>query len=227
MLKKCGLCFLGEDTNGSLPPQPTHQCHHPRRLAVALIAYRRWWSMMVSLHGLLIQPHWEVDFSPGKEFHEEIHLRYGTMVHHPSRFSNGPFFLLATFRWFLFHLTRITDRCSALVFGRLCSWFSRHFSEWLPNPFVSEFIICVVLSPLVAMFILISRAMASPTGIGKKGPGRLDKKNNEHMCYPKEPSRQFVLLLNCFRIFENLLRDLFSLAPFPWQSQQFHAPSRN
>jgi len=46
-----------------------------------------------------------MDFSVGEEFEREVHRRFGVQVHHESPSPRGSFFLLATFRRFLFRLT--------------------------------------------------------------------------------------------------------------------------
>jgi len=46
-----------------------------------------------------------LDFAHGRAFEEEIDRQFGTMVHHPFTSADGSFFLLATFRRFLFRLT--------------------------------------------------------------------------------------------------------------------------
>ena len=46
-----------------------------------------------------------LDFSHGRSFEEEVDRRFGTLVHHPSPSPDGSFFLLVTFRRYLFHLT--------------------------------------------------------------------------------------------------------------------------
>ena len=46
-----------------------------------------------------------LDFSHGRAFEEEVDHRFGTLVHYPSPSPDGSFFLLATFRRFLFRLT--------------------------------------------------------------------------------------------------------------------------
>ena len=46
-----------------------------------------------------------LDLSHGRAFEEEVDRRFGSLVHHPSPSANGSFFLLATFRHFLFRLT--------------------------------------------------------------------------------------------------------------------------
>jgi len=46
-----------------------------------------------------------LDFSHGQAFEEEVDHRFGTLVHYPSPSPDGSFFLLATFRRFLFRLT--------------------------------------------------------------------------------------------------------------------------
>jgi len=46
-----------------------------------------------------------MDFSVGEEFEREVHRRFGVQVHHDSPSPRGSFFLLATFRRFLFRLT--------------------------------------------------------------------------------------------------------------------------
>ena len=43
-----------------------------------------------------------MDFSVGEEFEREVHRRFGVQVHHDSPSPRGSFFLLATFRHFLF-----------------------------------------------------------------------------------------------------------------------------
>jgi hypothetical protein len=47
----------------------------------------------------------QLDFSHGRSLEEEVDRRFGTLVHHPSPSSDGSFFLLATFRRYLFRLT--------------------------------------------------------------------------------------------------------------------------
>ena len=46
-----------------------------------------------------------LDFSHGRVFEEEVDLRFGSLVHHPSPWAHGSFFLLAIFCRFLFRLT--------------------------------------------------------------------------------------------------------------------------
>lgn len=46
-----------------------------------------------------------LDFDRGLEFQEGIHQRFKSLVHHPLPSPNGSFFLLATFRRYLFRLT--------------------------------------------------------------------------------------------------------------------------
>jgi len=48
-----------------------------------------------------------LDFAHGRAFEEEIDRQFGTLVlvHHPFTSADGSFFLLATFRRFLFRLT--------------------------------------------------------------------------------------------------------------------------
>jgi len=53
-----------------------------------------------------------MDFPIGKEFEIDIRRRFGSLVHHESPSSRGSFFLLATFRRFLF---RLTEESVALV----------------------------------------------------------------------------------------------------------------
>ena len=46
-----------------------------------------------------------LDFSIGRKFEEDVDRRFGTLVHHSPPAADGSFFLLATFRRFLFRLT--------------------------------------------------------------------------------------------------------------------------
>jgi hypothetical protein len=46
-----------------------------------------------------------LDFNPGKDFQDEVYHRFGSTVHFNSSSPSGSFFLLATFRRFLFRLT--------------------------------------------------------------------------------------------------------------------------
>lgn len=57
-----------------------------------------------------------MDFNPGKDFQDEAYHRFGSIVHFNSSSPSGSFFLLATFRRFLF---RLTEEYAALA---LQSW---------------------------------------------------------------------------------------------------------
>jgi len=46
-----------------------------------------------------------LDFNPRKDFQDEVYHQFGSTVHFNSPSPSGSFFLLATFRWFLFRLT--------------------------------------------------------------------------------------------------------------------------
>lgn len=56
-------------------------------------------------HGVLLGPGLTPGFDLGLEFQENIRQRFKSPVHHPSPSPEGSFFLLATFRRFLFRLT--------------------------------------------------------------------------------------------------------------------------
>jgi hypothetical protein len=47
----------------------------------------------------------KLDFSIGDDFAQKVRRRFGAQVHHESPSSRGSFFMLATFRRFLFHLS--------------------------------------------------------------------------------------------------------------------------
>lgn len=71
------------------------------------------------------------DFSHGKMFKKEILQLFGSSVHHPLATPSGSFFLLVTFRWYTFRLTKdsVALALASCLGGALARFHVQYESE--------------------------------------------------------------------------------------------------
>lgn len=72
-----------------------------------------------------------LEFAPGLDFEEEIHQRYGAVVHHPYSSPKGSFFLLTTLRRFPIRLTEeyVALALQSCLGGRADGFHVKFFSN--------------------------------------------------------------------------------------------------
>jgi hypothetical protein len=120
-----------------------------------------------------------LDFDLRLKFQDEVRRRFKSPVHHPFPTPDGSFFMLVTFRCFLFRLTevRLVWCCNLVwvvvpqIFMSLFKVIITYESQSSPKKLVFSFIDSEG-SPLRSLtFTFIFGVMACRTGKNKNGPG--------------------------------------------------------